>query len=372
MADEPADVPPRCLRDQSIPLGVEEQVLPVFPKAHVDVHPRAVVAEQRLRHEGDRVPMPMTHVLHEVLVHHELVGHAGERGEPHVDLRLACRPHLVVVDFHLDARRNHRQHDLGAQVLQPVGRRHREVALLVARPVAQVGRAVRAGVPDAFFRIDVVVAFVRVLVEPHGVEDVELRLGPVVRRGGDARLHQVLLRLLRHIARVPRIPLEGHRIYDVARQREGRHVQAGIHERRIGIRHQQHVALVDRLKAPDGRAVEAEAFGEQLLRQLLQRDREMLPGAGKVGEPDVHHLHTCFLRAPNRVGGRRSCGGFCPLGSLGGFQRRSHGVALLNGSRWVGDFARSVPRTTSARRRARSAGFSLRSGALVCPRIRGT
>src|SRR5205809_1140055 len=131
MVDEPADVPPRGLRDQPVPLRVEEQVLRVLPQAHVDVHARAVVTEQWLGHEGRRVPVLGAHVLDDVLVHHQLVGHACERGEPHVDLRLPRGPHLVMMHFDVDPRGDHRQHDPGAQVLQLVHRRHREVALLV-------------------------------------------------------------------------------------------------------------------------------------------------------------------------------------------------------------------------------------------------
>src|SRR6266487_2397806 len=49
--DQPADVPPRRIRNQRVPVLVEEQVVRAVPQAHVHVHPRAVVAEHRLRHE---------------------------------------------------------------------------------------------------------------------------------------------------------------------------------------------------------------------------------------------------------------------------------------------------------------------------------
>src|SRR5437773_1353677 len=57
--------------------------------------------------------------------------------------------------------------------------RHREVTLLVPRPVPHVRAPIRPRVPDPLFGVDVVVALVRVLVEAHRIEDVKLRLGPV-------------------------------------------------------------------------------------------------------------------------------------------------------------------------------------------------
>src|SRR2546427_3772557 len=44
-------------------------------------------------------------------------------------------PYTTLFRSDVDTRCNQRQHDLGAEILQPVHRRHREVALLVPRPV---------------------------------------------------------------------------------------------------------------------------------------------------------------------------------------------------------------------------------------------
>ena len=69
-----------------------------------------------------------------------------------------------------------------------VHRRDREVALLVAGLVAEVGRPRRLApvFHDALDRVDEVVARVLVLVEADVVEDVELGLGPEVGGVGDA------------------------------------------------------------------------------------------------------------------------------------------------------------------------------------------
>src|SRR2546430_7174012 len=61
-----------------------------------------------------------------------------------------------------------KKHNFRAQVLEQVHRRHGEVALLVPRPVPQVGRTARPRVLDAILRVDVVVHSVRILVEPRG------------------------------------------------------------------------------------------------------------------------------------------------------------------------------------------------------------
>ncbi len=125
-------------------------------------------------------------VLDHVLEDHHLVAHLRERVEPHVDLGLACRANLVVLDLDPHAGLDQLEHDLGAKVLELVCRRHREVALFVPRPEGEVGFGVLAGVPDALFGVDVVVAAVRVLVEPQRIEEVELRLRSPVADVGDA------------------------------------------------------------------------------------------------------------------------------------------------------------------------------------------
>ena len=73
-----------------------------------------------------------------------VVGHLDQRGEAHVDLALAAGGDFVVLGLDLQAALDHGQHHLGADVVQRVGRRHREIAFLVAELVAEV-RASRRG-----------------------------------------------------------------------------------------------------------------------------------------------------------------------------------------------------------------------------------
>jgi hypothetical protein len=114
------------------------------------MHAGAVVAENRLRHEGRGLAVLAGNVLDDVLVPHQVVAHFQQRREAHVDLGLARSGHLVVLLLYGDADPLHRHHHFLADVVLRVGGRHREVALLVARLVAQVRPLIAAAVPDAF------------------------------------------------------------------------------------------------------------------------------------------------------------------------------------------------------------------------------
>ena len=144
--EQPADVPARHVGQTGVAGFVEEQRLAALPQRLVAVHARAVVLEDRLRHERGRLARGPRHVLHHVLVEHQLVGHAQQRVEAHVDLGLAGGADLVVLDLDLDAEALHREDHLGAQVLVLVHRRDGEVPLLVPDLVAEVLARLRRAV----------------------------------------------------------------------------------------------------------------------------------------------------------------------------------------------------------------------------------
>src|SRR2546426_326408 len=72
------------------------------------------------------------------------------------------------------------------------------------------------GVPLTFDGVDMVVAFVLVLVVAHVVEDEELELRPPVGDIGDACRLEIGLSLLRDAARVTRVSLLRDRVLDIA------------------------------------------------------------------------------------------------------------------------------------------------------------
>ena len=83
----------------------------------MDVHARAVVAEDRLRHEGRGLAVGIGDLVHDVFVDLHLVGVADQRVELDAELVLGGR-HFVVVLFDAHAHLGqHRQH-LGAHVLR--------------------------------------------------------------------------------------------------------------------------------------------------------------------------------------------------------------------------------------------------------------
>jgi hypothetical protein len=63
-----------------------------------------------------------------------------------------------------------------------------------------------------------------------------------------------------------------------------------VDDRGVRIRDQEHVRLLDLLEPADRRPVETETLLEDVGRQLVRRDREVLHEARQVAEPDVDDL----------------------------------------------------------------------------------
>src|SRR6185369_3315670 len=110
-------------------------------------------------------------------------------------------------------------------------------------------------------------------LEAHSVEDEELRFGSEVARVCQTGALQVRLRLLGDVSRITRVTLASQRILDVAQQRERGKTRERLEHRAARIRNQQHVALIDGLKAANRGAVETEAFLEGVTRQAMERHR---------------------------------------------------------------------------------------------------
>ena len=124
-----------------------EDVPAFLPEALMAVHTRSVVHEDRFRHEGDRLPVAPGYILNNVLELQELICHGQKRIESQINLTLTSACHFVVVHFHIHPGFYQGQHHLGADVMQRVHGRHREISFFVARFVAQVGVLLTAGIP---------------------------------------------------------------------------------------------------------------------------------------------------------------------------------------------------------------------------------
>jgi hypothetical protein len=145
----------------------------------VHVHARAVVADQRLRHEGGGLAVACGDVVHGVLQDLHLVGLLDEAAGTDADFALAAGGDFVVV--HLDdetelfAGAAHRV----ADVLIGIDRRHREVTALDAGTMTLVAfRILRVAVPGALHRVDFIRAAAQLVLPAHAVEDEEFVSGP--------------------------------------------------------------------------------------------------------------------------------------------------------------------------------------------------
>ena len=289
MAEDAADGKQGHLGEPRVP-GAGEQRLAVAPQRQVNVHPRAVVTMDRLRHERRRLPVTAGDVLDDVLVEADLIGHPHQFLVAHVDLALPRRGHFVMLGLDVDPRMDHRLHHLVAEIHHLVAGGEGAVALLEAELAAEIRPFLPPPVPFRLRGIDVVVTLVGVLIEADVVENEELRLRADEAGVGDPGAAQIVDRLAGDVARVAGIVLAGDRILDVADHRQRGEGREGIDDRRVGLGDEEHVALVDPLPAAEARAVEAEAVAEGILLELADRDREVLPGAEKVGKPQIDRL----------------------------------------------------------------------------------
>ena len=256
----------RLARIREVPLvvAVEEGVAVVLEQGLVRVHPRAVLAEERLRHEGRVEAGLLRDLLLDQPVGHGVVGHRERVRVTHVDLVLR-RAHLVMDVFDRDAHRLERAHRLLTQAAGRVERGHREVPALVQR--------------------------LRSLVV---AEEEVLELGPDVERVEAERAHP-FQRAPQHVARIAlvRLPIGRDDVADHPRDLRlallPRHQLEGL---RIGDR--DHVGLLDRVEARNGGPVEAHPIVECVL-DLARSDGEALQVALDVGEPEQNELHALFL-----------------------------------------------------------------------------
>ena len=307
MGEQAADVMATEVAEAGVGVGVEHQRLAAQPERLVHVHARAVLLEDRLRHECRDLAVTRRGVLDDVLVDHHLVRHPEQRLEAHVDLALAARGDLVVMELACDPECAHRHDHLGAQVREGVGRRDGEVPLLLAQLVCEVGLAVEglAGVPEPLDRVDLVEGAVLALLVGEVLEDEELGLGPEVAGVGDPAFDQPALGLRGDVTRIARVRVVGERVGDRADQRQRRNRVIGIDDRGPRIRLQQHVGLVDRLESANRGAVESETGLEVARVEHVERHLHVLPGPGQVGELEVDHLDAEFARKCERVVRRR-------------------------------------------------------------------
>src|SRR5574343_246795 len=237
-----------------------EQVLAVLPDGLVNVHAGTVVANDGLRHEGGGFAVLVGNVVHHVLQHLGLVGTLDQGVEDGTDFALASVGHFVVGHFDRAADGFQGQDHGGADVVQAVDRRNREVAALDGRTVAggtANGVVLLTGAPGGFGGIDLQRAAGHVDRPFDAVENEEFgfraEVGGIANTGG----LQVGFGALGDGARIAVVAATVGGVNHVAGQDHGGLVEERVDVGGVGIRHQDHVGSLDTLPAGNGRAVES-------------------------------------------------------------------------------------------------------------------
>ena len=132
-----------------------------------------------------------------------------------------------------------------------------------------------------------VIAFVPVLVEPDVVEDEELQLGGEFAGIGQAGALHVADGFAGDVAGVSGVILLCDRVLDIADHRQGRPGRERVDQGGLGLGDHEQIGFIDGPPADDARPVEADAFLEGLLGQGIGGDREVLPDAREIHEPEV-------------------------------------------------------------------------------------
>src|SRR6516165_2083731 len=266
-------------------------------------HAGAVILKNRLRHNRHRLAVPAGHVLDDVLVDQDLVGHACERRKSHIDFGLPRGADFVVVNLHPDSAFLQRAHHFRSEILQVIHGRDWEITLLVAWLVAEIWPVGLTCVPESFLGVDVVETVIVALVEAHIVQYVEFDFRTPIADIGDTGGFEKGFRLLRNKARIARVRLAGHWITHVTGETDGRHIGKRIEKGRFRIGDQQHVRLVDGLESADARSVEADTVFKNVFAELVGGDREMLPQSGHIAELKIDDLDLVVLCKFHNIAG---------------------------------------------------------------------
>ena len=223
------------------------------------MHPAAIITINRLGHEGYALAILIGDILDHIFIEHHVVSRTHQRIEFQINFGLSASGYLVMVALHLQAAVLHGHDHLAAQILIVVRWRHREIAFFVARPISLVVFD-SPRIPTSFFSVDEVKPMLFTLIKTHVIEDKELRLGSEISRIRQTGRAQIHFRFLRDVARVTVVALLGDRIHHIAYHNQRGHFGERIQHVSAGVRHEQHVALMNRRPAANRRAVHAESF----------------------------------------------------------------------------------------------------------------
>ncbi len=282
--DDAADVVQSSFRQAAV-LVAGEDVFAVFGQGLVYVHAGAVVTYQRLGHEGNGLAVGVAHVLDDVLHDLVLVGALHQGIEHGADFALAGGSHFVVMHLYGYTHIFQCQAHGGTQVVQGIDRRYGEVAAFQTGTVTDVAVFINTlGVPLGFFGIDLVERAGHIRAPAHVVEDEELGLGAEIGSVSDAGGFQIGFRTLGDRAGITLVTFHCGGLEDVTADVDHGFIGEGVDDRRVRVRHEDHVRFIDTFPAGDGRAVEHLAFGEHVFIDLADGQGNMLFLAAGIGK----------------------------------------------------------------------------------------
>ena len=304
MLDHTADVVQRRVGQAAVAVS-GKQVDAILDQRHMNVHAVAVIADQRLGHEGRGLAVAVRDVVHAVLedLHFVSLAHQGVEGNTDFALTGGC--HFVVMDFDLEAHFFHRQAHRRANVVQRIDRRHREVTALDAGTVTDVAIFIYLDrAPRGFLGIDLVRAMTHFSRPLDVVEDEKFVLGAEVGGVGDAGGLQVSLGAQRDRARVAFVTFAGGRLDDVTGDVDRGLVGKRIERRGFRVGHQDHVGFVDPFPAGDRGAVEHLALGKGFLFELAGRDRDVLLLSLGIGKAKIDEFNAVLVNFVQHIRSR--------------------------------------------------------------------
>ena len=106
MFENAADIPQTHLAKACV-LVPGKQGLAIFPQGLVDVHPRAVIVEDRFGHEGDGLAILLSDIFDHIFVNHQVVGGVDQFVEFNAQFILATGSDFVVMFFNGNAKGRH-------------------------------------------------------------------------------------------------------------------------------------------------------------------------------------------------------------------------------------------------------------------------
>src|SRR5579883_1906562 len=102
------------------------------------MHPRTVVAVERLRHECRSLAVLVSRVADDVFEHLQVIRRLHETGETEIDFALSGGGYFVMKTLDLHSSGFQEQSDLRAKVNERVGRAHGHVAFFLPHAVALI------------------------------------------------------------------------------------------------------------------------------------------------------------------------------------------------------------------------------------------